>query len=156
MNLGRRIVAVISLAILWALEWAVLGALFGVYGFYFWENYALLNPPFWAGPFWTVVLVTAISFAKAGALSGALFALVLALAERRQSVDHLRLSRVILWGIIGAWLVPGTLLLINLNRYGIPVWWFMVESLLAVGIAGGISAGTTVLLAHRAPSNAAA
>jgi len=152
----RRVIAVITLAILWALEWVLLGAFFGVYQFYFWENYAILDPPFWAGPFWTVVLVTAISFAKVGALSGALFALVLALAERRQSVDKLRLTRVILWGIIGAWLIPGTLLLINLNRYGIPLWWFMMEYLLVVGIAGGISAGTTLLLARRAPPHAAA
>ncbi len=139
----RRLCAVVTLAVLWALEWAVLGALFGVYQFYFGQNYA-------------IVLVTAISFARGGAISGALFALVLAIAERRQSVANLRLSRVILWGIIGAWLIPGTLLLTNLARNGIEWWGLVLEYLLVVGVAGGVSAGTTLLLTRRAPSNAAA
>jgi len=152
----RRLFAVVTLAVLWALEWAVLGALFGVYQFYFGQNYAIIDPPLWAGPFWPVVLVTAISFARGGAISGALFALVLAIAERRQSVANLRLSRVILWGIIGAWLIPGTLLLTNLARNGIEWWGLVLEYLLVVGVAGGVSAGTTLLLTRRAPSNAAA
>jgi hypothetical protein len=152
----RRFLAVISLAILWALEWAVFGAPFGVYQFYLGENYAIINPPVWAGPFWALVLLTAISFAKAGALSGALFAIVLALAEPRQSVTHLRLSRIALWGVVGAWLIPATLLLISLARFGIQWWGFVLEYLVIVGIAGGVSATTTLLLARRGVSNAAA
>ncbi len=152
----RRFLAVISLAILWALEWAALGALFGVYQFYLGKNYAILNPPLWAGPFWTLVLVTAIAFAKAGALSGALFAIVLALTEQRQSLAHLRLSRVTIWGVVGAWLIPATFLLINLSRYGIQWWGLVLEYLVVVGIAGGVSAATTLLLARRGVSSAAA
>ena len=151
----RRLLAVISLAILWSLEWAVLGALFGIYQFYFGRNYAIIDPPFWAGPFWTMVLLTAISFAKAGALSGALFAIVLALAERRQSLAHLRLSRVALWGVVGAWLIPGTFLLVSMVRYGTQWWWLALEYLVVIGVAGAFSATTTLLLARRAPSNAA-
>ncbi len=152
----RRFFAVISLAILWALEWAVFGALFGVYQFYLGRNYAIIDPPLWAGPFWTVVLVTAIDFAKAGALSGALFAIVLAFAEQRQSVAHLRLSRVALWGVVGAWLIPATLLFINIARSGIQWWGFVLEYLVIIGIAGVVSAATTLLLARRGVSNAAA
>ena len=156
----RRFVAVISLAILWALEWAVFGTLFGVYQFYLGENYAILNPPLWAGPFWTVVLVTAISFARAGGLSGALFAIVLAVAEQRQSVGQLRFSKVALWGVVSAWLIPAILLLMSLATFktvgfGAEWWGLVLKYLVVVGIAGGVSAATTLLLARRGLSNAA-
>jgi hypothetical protein len=148
----RRIRAIIILALIWAVAWGVLGALLGAYRFYRGGSYAIIDPPIWAGPFWTVVLVFAIGFAKAGAVSGALFAIVLALAERNRSVAHLHLGKVTLWGIVGSLLIPGSIMMIQLAKYGTYLW-FVATYLGLIGFAGGLSAAITLLVARPRPSS---
>ena len=136
---------------MWTIGWALLGALLGVFQSYFGGSYAIIDPPVWAGPFWTVILLFTIRWAIAGALSGALFAIVLAIAERNRSVAHLRLGRVAMWGIIGSLLIPGPLILVALVKWGIYSW-FPIAYLAITAIAGGLSAASTLLLARGSAS----
>jgi hypothetical protein len=142
----RRIRALIVLALLWGVCWSVLGALMGVYQFYQLKTIFVFGSPV---GFWELVFINARSWGAGGAVSGALFAIVLSVAERNQSLAHLRLARVVLWGVVGAWLIPGTMIGVELARYGLdlgPVAIFLG----LLGAAGGLSAAATLMIARRA------
>jgi hypothetical protein len=144
----RRVRAVIVLGLLWAIGWALLGGLVGAYDYY---RTGLFNMIFPDPPF-QVSLFSAITFfgktwAMRGGVSGALFAVVLSLIERKKATAQLALGRVALWGILGSLLIPGAFIPLQLLRFGVDAW--PVVLFLGIGIAGGLSAVGTVAAARR-------
>jgi len=148
----RRIRAVITLAILWGLSWALIGALIGVYQVNHRTSF-IVDPPIRAGPFWTIVIFFAVNWARAGAVAGALFAIALSLAERNRSLAHLSLVRVAAWGVLGSLVLPGTLITLTVLRYNVDPW-FILSSIAIAACVGGVSAAATLLIARAAPSHA--
>ena len=151
--MGRRLRAVAVLALLWAITWSVVGAAIGVYQYVAGWPIAVLKLPGFASPFIAVVLSYAFGGAKGGAISGALFALVLSIAEGKQSAANLSFGRSAVWGLLGAVLVPVTMLGVTLVRFpfllsDIPlslflVYWFFLT------VLGAGCALLTVWLARR-------
>lgn len=89
-----------------------------------------------------------------GASSGAIFAIVLALAERNHTLAELSLLRVTAWGAIGAMVLPILLTVSALLRWNLTsLDWWIALMVLAVGAAlGAVCAGVTFALARRATS----
>ncbi len=88
-----------------------------------------------------------------GALSGAIFAVVLAVAERRRTLAELSFARVAVWGAIGSLALPGALTIADLMQSAFPSEWRFV--LTALGIAAALGAGcaaATLALARRVPT----
>ncbi len=86
-----------------------------------------------------------------GALSGAIFAVVLAVAERRHTLVELSFARVAVWGAMGSLALPAALTILDVVRATSPSEWRFV--FIALGIAGALGAGCaagTLALARRA------
>ncbi len=128
----RRIRGVLVMAALWALTWGVVGVLIGLFKWYRGD------------------LIDSIGrwFGVVGAINGLLFALVLAIAERKQSVATLSLARFALWGGVATLVVPLFTTLIVLyvfgpSDFGIPI------TPLAEFMALGMVSATAILLIAR-------
>lgn len=100
MLLLRRARGVLVTGVLWAIVWAVFGCvLMGVL-----RVILGLRP---VEPSFTDLLAGALSFfGVSGAVSGAVFAISLAIAERRRRIEDLSMKRVALWGAIGGVTIP--------------------------------------------------
>jgi hypothetical protein len=99
----RRLRGAISLALLWAAVWLPAGALLTLLSG--WTGHSL-RLPLWYFGIWTAL----------GALSGGVFALLLAVLERRQSFQQLSARRLAIWGAIAGGAIPigGSLLIVAL------------------------------------------
>ena len=151
--LVRRLRAVLVLAMLWAIGWFVIGVAFGLYQYYAGWPIASINFSGLANPLLAVVLSYAFGAAKGGAISGALFATLLMIAERNQSAANLTLGRSAIWGVLGAILVPITMLGIMLIRFpfllsDFPLVPFII-SWFVLGVLGAGCALLTVWLGRR-------
>ena len=93
----RRLRAILATSVLWALAWALTSVLFFLVVGLFVER-AILSPDYF--------LIGGLAWTTWGALNGAGFAALLALAERRQTIDELSTSRVALWGALGGGALP--------------------------------------------------
>jgi hypothetical protein len=88
-----------------------------------------------------------------GALSGAGFALLLMLAERRRTIEELSAVRTALWGATGAVTLP--LVLVAVDVMSTPVgargytWRFPMVVLLVSATLGTLCAAATLFLARR-------
>jgi hypothetical protein len=97
----RRLRGTLGLASLWAAVWLPTGVLLSlVLG---WTGHSLRLPSWYLGA-WTVL----------GASSGAVFAMLLALFERRRSLQDLSVRRLSIWGAAAGAALPiaGSLLLV--------------------------------------------
>lgn len=88
-----------------------------------------------------------------GAVSGAMFALVLRIAERRRTVETLSAARLAVWGAIGAASLPSILLAVDYARvdpglrgYG---WEFAFAVVVVSAGVGAACAAATLALARR-------
>ena len=132
-------------ALLWAIVWLPVGAAFGL----------LLNaghpgdviPP-------SVLLMVAMGGAWGG-VSGAIFAGLLALAERKRTIADLSLIRVAAWGAVGCASLPVLLALHYLSREDLLALradaMFLGIVLVVSGLLGAACAAGTLTLARRAP-----
>ena len=93
----HRIRGVLGTALTWAIVWLLVGL--GVVLFLGEPNCLYCNPN-WR---WYVVLFWTLW----GAISGAGFAIVLMIAERRRTFADLTVARTTMWGAVGAAAVPG-------------------------------------------------
>lgn len=103
-------------------------------------------------------VVATLVYTTWGALSGAAFGVVLALAERRRGFEELSSRRIAWWGALGAGSLPTVLSLWILSSEH--AWAFWPSAAALVGISAGLGAacaGGTLALARRprlsAPSN---
>jgi len=149
MLIVRRLRGILSTALMWALPWAVVGGgavvaldrLWRAPGFH-----ALIGVEY----AWGLFLDGARFFALVGALAGALFAGVVALAERRRTFATLHTGRMLAWGAIGGAALP---LLVGIGAVltGAPS---MLRDLVFAGIGASLGAGsawTMLVIARRAP-----
>jgi hypothetical protein len=139
--------ATLTIAVLWAVVWLPIGLALAAF--------ASARP---AEP--GDVLFRPVSFplfltvwTAWGAVSGAAFALVLALAERRRTIDNLATGRIALWGALGAASLPVALLAIDVVRTPAGLlgyrWGFVA---LVLGVSAALGAGcasATLALARR-------
>jgi hypothetical protein len=144
----RRLRAVLTIAAMWALAWAPIGLALALY--------AASSPP---QPSDVIARPVTVPFFVAawtvwGALSGAAFAFVLSVAERRRTIESLSPPRTAAWGALGATALPLLLLAIDLastpvglRGYG---WGFPLLTLSISAGLGGCCAAGTLAIAQRA------
>jgi hypothetical protein len=150
MNLLRRLRAIVSTAILWTLVWIPVGLVFGMYRYLTHPHggHGFDERDVGLGVIWS----TAWPFGIWGAISGALYAIILSLAERRRPISELSPRRVGAWGALGALALPGVVIVINTFQAPGYAWipqaavFLFVTSLLGAGCAAG-----TLRLAQRLP-----
>lgn len=143
-TLLRRIRGVLVTALLWGIAWLPVGLAVGIY------RALTISIDFGAGFYWRIISGSALVWAVWGAISGAVFATLLALLERRRNVDTLSSRRTAVWGALGAMAVPGTVLIIVLAR--LPGFYLIQPALWTLSISavqGGVCAFATLALAKR-------
>ena len=95
----RRARGVLGTALIWGIPWFVMGGAVGLYG--------IANDPT-KGPGSDLRFVgwMALGWALWGFLSRGIFALAVAVLERRRTLAQLSVRRVALWGALGALALP--------------------------------------------------
>jgi hypothetical protein len=132
----RRLRAILVIALIWAGAWLPVGALLIA------THILDTDRPFLGLAIWTAW----------GGVSGAAFALVLAVSERRASFSQLSLARFMTWGAVGGLILPVAWMLFD---SGGPVvwqwdyWWPALVVLALSALLGSICAAATALLARR-------
>lgn len=143
----RRLRASLGIALVWGLAWLPIG--FAV------ALYASASPSHPSNVVARPVSLPAFVSAWTvwGVLSGAAFALILGLTERRGTVDSLSIVRTVLWGAMGAVSLP--LLLVASDLIGTPAglrgysWQFPLLILSVSAAMGACCAAATLALARR-------
>ena len=144
----HRIRAALVIGILWASVWAPVGAAVGAYEHQT-DDFLLLMPT----PILGTVLRFALGWGLMGAMSGFLFALTLALAERGRTVATLSMGRVAVWGGVGALILPLIAFLVLLGIFGSHGMYIAFIPILSV-VGLGAACGTTMLWLGRRGSEA--
>jgi len=145
----RKLRAALVIAALWAVVWMPLGLGLALYaGLRSAEPTDVLARPVSVPLFvsaWTVW----------GALSGALFALILGLAERRRTLGNLSRARTAVWGAIGCVTLPAVLTVIDVLQTPVGLrgysWGFPLAALSVSAGLGAACAAATVAVARRPP-----
>jgi len=148
----RRVRAILVTGILWGLVWLPVGAAVGFVQYKRGGLIDVLPPP--PG----VVLRTlgrfTLEWGLLGSINGALFAVLLAVAERGRTLATLTVRRVAFWGAVGTLVLPSVVLLIALLLFGPSGLFIKVVPMVSV-LALGAGCGTTMfLVARRAPASA--
>lgn len=146
----RRARGVLGIASVWAVAWLPIGLLLGLVGY--WRegpiNIDVARPP---GHFLSHMANSLGLWTLAGAVSGASFAVILAVAERNRALSSLSIRRLAIWGGIGASLVPAALLALEALQYTYTGWWSGATVIVAIAAALGAGSGAATLrLAGRA------
>lgn len=150
----RRLRGLLGIAIVWALAFAPIGLLVGVYR-------ALTMRIGFGLPPWPLsytlrfILYNGMAWGIWGAASGLLFGLILSISERRRTVADLRVQRTAIWGALGAMVLPAAILGLVLALS--PGFNVIVPALTTLGISaalGATCASGTLLLARRAKTEA--
>lgn len=95
MRAFRLLRGMVSTAIAWGLAWAVLGAAFTILT----GLVRAFDVPL--RTYASVALSSALFYAIVGVWAGGIFAITMAISERRHTFTELRMSRVITWGVLG-------------------------------------------------------
>lgn len=143
---GHRLRAVLAIGGLWALAWWPVGILVALY--------AAATPPQPDDLLYRPVEVPVFMLAWTiwGWLSGAGFAVILAIAERRHTLRQVSLGRAALWGAMGAMSAPTVLTIVDLVRLPRAIfhdWRVPVVSAIASVLLGGACAAATLVAARR-------
>jgi hypothetical protein len=139
----RRLRGVLVAALIWAIVWLPLGLALP------WLRRRPPDQCVYCPPGFVIRFLTL--WTLWGALSGAIFAVVLAIAERRHTLAELSFARVAVWGAIGSLALPAALTILDVVRATFPSERRFV--LIALGIAAALGAGCaagTLALARRA------
>lgn len=95
----RRLRGIFGLGLTWSIVWALAGAATGAF-----ETLVLDRAPPGLGP--RIILASTISWASYGFVLGCLFAIVLAIAERRRTLEQLATWRLAVWGGLAGIVLP--------------------------------------------------
>jgi hypothetical protein len=128
---SRSLRALLRLAALWAVPWALVGVALAVVA---WRTQPVATPPLVPLPLtiWLAMFVPAIT--ALGLISGLSAGLLLAWAERGRAVATLSPRRAMAWGAIG-----GALPLLVLGAYGL-VTGLPTANLASIALAGTLTA----------------
>ncbi|MBX3132425.1 MAG: hypothetical protein KF689_03410 [Gemmatimonadaceae bacterium] len=141
MLIVQRLRGILSTALTWALPWAVVGGATVVA--FDWLSRAPGFHTLTSGSFaWTLFLDGARFFALVGAVAGALFAGVVAVAERRRTFATLNTRRMVAWGALGGAALP---LLVGIGAVltGAPS---MLRDLFFAGLGASLGAGSAAVM----------
>ena len=142
-RLPPRLRAIATISVFWGLLWLLAGVPLGLATAT--QGASDVLPP----PFFTLPILLAV----AGAISGAVFASILAITERNNTLAQLSLLWVSLSGAVGSMILPAVLTTIVASSDPWSYDWHRGALLYAVCAGlGGICAATTLALARRAPS----
>ena len=141
MLIVQRLRGILSTALTWALPWAAVGGATVVA--FDWLTRAPGFYPLTSVDFaWGLFLDGARFFALVGAVAGALFASVVAVAERRRTFATLHTGRIIVWGALGGAALP-LLAGIGAALAGAPS---MLRDLFFAGIGASLGAASAAVL----------
>jgi hypothetical protein len=160
----RRLRGLVITALLWAPVWALAGAAMAVYQIqrmHRWHRMYRADGSTWPTDFpmtldgwgWTYLGEKALAFAIAGAMSGAVFALVVVALERRWALGQLAMGRMAAWGALGGMTIPFVVLgtvLTELGRFpggGAGRDWLVMTA--SLGALGAICSAATLAAARR-------
>ncbi len=143
----RRIRGALVIAALWAVTWGLVGIAIGLVKWYRGDLFDVFPVP--ATFALRLILERSEWFVVVGAINGLLFALVLALAERRQSVATLSLARFALWGGVATLVLPSIAVLVLLIIYGPSSTGVSLEPLAEVVGLGMACSAVILLIARR-------
>jgi len=143
----RRIRGALVIAALWAVTWGLVGIAIGLVKWYRGDLIDVFPVP--ATFALRLILERSEWFVVVGAINGLLFALVLALAERRQSVATLSLARFALWGGVATLVLPAIAVLVLLIVYGPSSTGVSLEPLAEVVGLGMACSAVILLIARR-------
>ena len=104
----RKVRAILFTALLWGFLWSLVGAGIGVVRWWRNDLIDVIGPP--PGVILSIIGGIAVRWGMLGAINGALFAIVLALAEKRGSIATMSLARFALWGAVATVVVPAIVL----------------------------------------------
>jgi hypothetical protein len=121
----RRIRGALGTAVTWALAWSGVGIAVG-----------LLNVVLAGAPLGAVMATFAVAWAKMGFIGGAIFSVVVGVAERRRAFHEMSVPRFAAWGALGA-LVFGLPIAAALGFTAEMVVGFSTVVLLGAGSAAG-------------------
>lgn len=142
----RRLRGVASTALFWAIAWLPFGV-------------ALVT--LWLGPrrseappafSWRSLATAVLVWCTWGAISGGVFAVALAVAERKRSLADLSMLRTTLWGGFGSGSAPAVVMTVAYFRTGPRVILPYVLFVAATASLGAAMAAGSLALARRAPS----
>jgi hypothetical protein len=148
----RRLRGILGTAVVWAIVWGALGAVF-LAAQSLWEH--LEHDPYRTPSYGQLLARGFLIFSIWGAVSGAVFALALALAERKRSVSDLSMRRVATWGALGGVTLP-LIGIVVMPYIGPSTWMFVAQILGATGLLGAGCAAGTLALVRRGEASAAA
>ncbi len=152
MTFSRQFRALLRLAFLWAIPWAMTGAVLGILA---WLRRGTPQPPIQPLPLSIYLSMYVPEITALGVMSGLSAGLVLSWTERGRDLSAVSASRAVAWGILG-----GMLPLIVLGAYGLgfslPA--ANLQGILLTGVltavASGSIAGLTLSAAKRAKLDA--
>lgn len=147
MSWARRLRGIVGTALVWAVAWTVGGVAVTIGALLARTSPSTLR-------FWITALTSAsVIWTIWGGVSGAAFASVLAIAERRRRVADLSMRRVAAWGALGGAAVPAAIALLvaadpyaSSDRGG---YIMLSVSLIASSVFGAICSGGTLWLARQ-------
>lgn len=145
----RRLRAAAILAVTWGVLWAPFGV-----ALYLGLGMSVGDMPLTWRDAWHLAGLGAAVAGSWGVVSGGLFALALATAERRGSIDRLRRWRVVLWGAIGGAAFPAavtTVLVAGMGNFN-PGKVLLLITSSAVGAVYGAIVAALLLAAARGQS----
>lgn len=143
----RKLRAALVIAGIWAIVWMPMGLALALYA----GSRSPRPTDLFARPASVPLFVSA--WTVWGAMSGALFAFILGLAERRRTLASLSLARTVAWGAIGCMTLPAVLTVVDV--LGTPAglrgytWRFPLAVLAVSAGLGAACAAATVALARR-------
>jgi hypothetical protein len=143
----RRIRGLFVMAALWTVVWGVVGIVIGLIKWYRGDLIDVGGIP--AAVAFSLILRFAALLGLFGAINGLLFATVLALAERRQSIATLSLARFALWGVIATLVVPLLAAAILVVVFGPESFGIELTRLAAIAGLGMACAAAILLIARR-------
>ena len=142
MQIWKRIRGIVGTALSWAIPWSLTGVALAITTIVFGAYPGIRGILEFVG-------LVATFYGIWGAISGGIFAVVLAAAEHRRALKELTMGRVIAWGAVGSLIVP-LLFVILLSRVYDDA---LIPSLPLFAIPaalGAVSAAGTLSLARRA------
>jgi hypothetical protein len=142
-TLLRRLRGVLGTSLLWAVTWS-LGGL-ALAGFLLLRNPVLRGSEGISDAF----LIPVFLFGTWGALGGAIYAIALAMFERRRTLDQLVMARLAVWGALGGMALPLLVLGAALSAYGHaalgPVNSWVIPLALTGMLGAGCATGTLAI-----------
>jgi hypothetical protein len=147
----RQLRGVLVLAILWAVTWAPIGLLLGVYRQARASSVGDVPPPP-PGFVTDIVARYTLSLALMGAIAGGSFAVIVALAERQRMFGDLTWKRFALLGVLGAAVLPALAFVLVAIFFPGGHLSVQVLPLIALLALGALSAAGTLGLARRGRS----